>query len=179
MKRCDLLVDAGRRRFLSGAGALTAAAASVAVLPTEAKAAPGAALPKYPSNRLANVSDLKANAPFDVSYPDADAPGVLIKLGQRVPGGVGPDGDIVGFSTLCPHKGFPAQLQRDRQDTELSGPLFPLRLREGRPAGLGPRHAEPAAIHATRRRQGRHLRRRRGRVALRPPVERALREDQT
>jgi arsenite oxidase small subunit len=107
MKRCDLLVDAGRRRFLSGAGAMTAAAASVAVLPTDAKAAPGAALPKYPSNRLANVSELKANAPFDVSYPDADAPGVLIKLGQRVPGGAGPDGDIVGFSTLCPHKGFP------------------------------------------------------------------------
>jgi arsenite oxidase small subunit len=107
MTKCDLLVDAGRRRFLSGAGAMTAAAASVAVLPTDAKAAPGGALPKYPSNRLANVSELKANAPFDVSYPDADAPGVLLKLGQRVPGGAGPDGDIVGFSTLCPHKGFP------------------------------------------------------------------------
>jgi arsenite oxidase small subunit len=107
MKRCDLLVDAGRRRFLSGAGAMTAAAASVAILPSEAQAAAGTALPKYPSNRLANVSQLKANAPLDVSYPDADAPGVLIKLGQRVPGGVGPDGDIVGFSTLCPHKGFP------------------------------------------------------------------------
>jgi arsenite oxidase large subunit len=24
-----------------------------------------------------------------------------------VPGGAGPDGDIVGFSTLCPHKGYP------------------------------------------------------------------------
>ena len=107
MKRCDLLVDAGRRRFLSGAGALTAAAASVAVLAPEAKAAPGTALPKYPSNRLANISDLKANTPFDVSYPDPDAPGVLIKLGQRVPGGAGSDGDIVGFSTVCPHKGFP------------------------------------------------------------------------
>jgi arsenite oxidase small subunit len=23
-----------------------------------------------------------------------------------VPTGVGPDGDVVGFSTLCPHKGF-------------------------------------------------------------------------
>jgi arsenite oxidase small subunit len=31
---------------------------------------------------------------------------VLLKLGQPVEGGVGPDGDIVGFSTLCPHKGF-------------------------------------------------------------------------
>jgi arsenite oxidase small subunit len=32
---------------------------------------------------------------------------VLLKLGKRVPGGVGADGDIVGFSTTCPHKGFP------------------------------------------------------------------------
>jgi arsenite oxidase small subunit len=31
---------------------------------------------------------------------------VLLKLGQPADGGVGPDGDIVGFSTLCPHKGF-------------------------------------------------------------------------
>ena len=30
-----------------------------------------------------------------------------MKLGSKVPGGVGPDGDIVGFTTICPHKGFP------------------------------------------------------------------------
>ncbi len=36
------------------------------------------------------------------SYPDADSPGVLLKLGSRVEGGAGPDGDIVAFSTLCP-----------------------------------------------------------------------------
>lgn len=58
-------------------------------------------------NRLANVRDLKPNEPLSVSYPDRDAPGVLLKLGKRVPTGVGPDGDIVGFSTICPHKGFP------------------------------------------------------------------------
>jgi arsenite oxidase small subunit len=32
---------------------------------------------------------------------------VLIKLGRKVDGGGGPDGDIVAFSTLCPHKGYP------------------------------------------------------------------------
>jgi arsenite oxidase small subunit len=77
------------------------------VLPAEAKAAAGQAIVAYPSNRLANVKDLKANEPFEVAYPDADAPGVLIKLGAKVDGGVGPDGDIVGFTTICPHKGFP------------------------------------------------------------------------
>ena len=56
----------------------------------------------------------------NVSYPDADAPGVLIKLGVRVPTGVGPDGDIVGFSTICPHKGFP--LAYNKSDRTLNCP---------------------------------------------------------
>jgi arsenite oxidase small subunit len=107
MKRCNNLVDAGRRQFLSGAGVVTAGAAAATVLPTQAKAAPSAALVKYPANRLANVKDLKVNTPLDVAYPDRDAPGVLIKLGTSVAAGVGPDRDIVGFTTICPHKGFP------------------------------------------------------------------------
>ena len=45
--------------------------------------------------------------PLEVAYPDDDAPGVLLKLGKAVEGGAGPDGDIVGFTTICPHKGFP------------------------------------------------------------------------
>ena len=107
MKRCDKLAEVGRRRFLSGAFAAAAAMPAAALLPQKAKAATGGARVDYPSNRLANVSELKPNETLDVSYPDADAPGVLLKLGKRVPGGAGPDGDIVGFSTICPHKGFP------------------------------------------------------------------------
>jgi arsenite oxidase small subunit len=107
MKRCEALVDLGRRRFLAGAGVATAGAAAAAVMPSPAKAAPTAALVKYPTDRLANLSDLKVDEPFAVAYPDDEAPGVLIKLGTAVPGDVGPDGDIVGFSTVCPHKGFP------------------------------------------------------------------------
>jgi arsenite oxidase small subunit len=107
MKRCNHLVDVGRRHFLTGAGAISAGAAAATVLPSEAKAAAGGAVVKYPSNRLANVSDLKVNEPLQVAYPDKDAPGVLLKLGSRVPGGAGADGDVVGFTTICPHKGFP------------------------------------------------------------------------
>jgi arsenite oxidase small subunit len=83
------------------------AAASAVVRPSDAQAAVPTARVTYPSSKLANVKDLKPNEAFDVSYPDADAPGVLIKIGKRVPGGTGPDGDIVGFTTICPHKGFP------------------------------------------------------------------------
>ena len=107
MKRCDRLVEVGRRQFLSGAGVMTAGVAAATLMPTETKAAAGGAVVKYPSNRLANVRDLKVNEPFDVSYPDKDAPGVLLKLGSQVQGGVGADGDIVGFTIICPHKGFP------------------------------------------------------------------------
>jgi arsenite oxidase small subunit len=107
MQRCDKLVDVGRRQFLRGAGYAAVGVAAASTVPLPAKAAPSQALVSYPSARLANVKDLKINEAFQVSYPDADAPGVLIKLGSKVDGGVGPDGDIVGFTTLCPHKGFP------------------------------------------------------------------------
>jgi arsenite oxidase small subunit len=100
------MVDLGRRQFLRG-GALATAGVALAATGREARAAPPAALVEYPSSRLANIADLEVNVPFDVAYPDAEAPGVLLKLGHAVEGGVGPDGDIVGFTTICPHKGFP------------------------------------------------------------------------
>ncbi len=106
-KACPGLVDLGRRRFLKGGGAAAAGAAAAAVLPMKAaRATPGARV-KYPSSRLANLADLKENEPFEVAYPDEDAPGVLLKLGKPVEGGVGPDRDIVGFTAVCPHKGYP------------------------------------------------------------------------
>lgn len=107
MKRCRTMVDTGRRQFLRGTGMAAAGAAVATVTTQEAKAAPAAARVNYPSKKLGNVKSLKVNEPLEVSYPDAEAPGVILKLGQRVDGGAGPDGDIVGFSTICPHKGYP------------------------------------------------------------------------
>ena len=117
---CDKLVDSGRRKFLTGASVTAVGAAASAVIAAPAKAQPAAALVNYPSSRLGNVHDLKVNEPLSVSYPDADAPGVVIKLGTRVPTGAGPDGDIVGFSTICPHKGFP--LAYNQSDGTLNCP---------------------------------------------------------
>jgi len=107
MKGCDKLVDVGRRQFLrrGALGGIAAAATTVVARDVEAKPMP--ARVEYPSTKIGTVAQLKANAPADITYPDKDSPGVLIKLGTRVPGGAGPDGDIVAFSTLCPHKGFP------------------------------------------------------------------------
>jgi arsenite oxidase small subunit len=97
-----------------------AGVAAATVSMPQAKAAPAPARVNYPSNRLANVNDLKLNEPLSVSYPDNDAPGVLLKLGKRVADGSGPDGDIVGFSTTCPHKGFP--LTYNKSDRTLNCP---------------------------------------------------------
>ena len=112
---CQYLVDLGRRHFIKSAlFAATAAAVPNGIAQTANKS-PGNTLAKspthaggdYPSNRLANLKELKVNTPVNVSYPDSASPGVLLKLGRQVEGGVGPDGDVVAFSTLCAHKGYP------------------------------------------------------------------------
>lgn len=107
MTTCVTRAGIGRRHFLCGGATAVAGAAAAALTPAAAAAAPGPALARvsYPVSRLANVRDLKAAEPLVVAYPDPDSPGLLIKVGQAIDGGVGPDGDIVGFSTLCPHKG--------------------------------------------------------------------------
>ncbi len=115
MKRCRLMAEVGRRQFLKGtlASAAGAAAASTVAPQGEAAVPRGGAVPPYPRTRLANIRDLAINEPFEVTYPDADAPGVLLKLGTPVEGGVGPNRDIVGFTTVCPHKGFPLHYVKD------------------------------------------------------------------
>ena len=118
MRKCDRLVDVGRRQFLAGGAAATAGVAAAAVVhPTPAAAR---ARVDYPSNRLANISELSDNIPVDIAYPDADSPGILVKLGRSVPGGVGPAADIVAYSVLCPHNGY--QLLYDRGDRTLNCP---------------------------------------------------------
>ncbi len=121
MQGCDKLIDAGRRAFFARTAAVAVGAAATSAIPSiTGRAAPSLALVNYPSTKLANIRDLKVNEPKDITYPDADSPGVLLKLGSRVEGGVGPDGDIVAFSTLCPHKGFP--LTYGANDKTLSCP---------------------------------------------------------
>lgn len=112
MARCARLADVGRRQFLSGSVATAATAAAASLSSTQAAAAaPALARVTYPSSRLGNLADLQTDVPVDIAYPDTASPSVLLKLGKPAMGGVGPDGDIVAFSTLCPHKGFPLGYQ--------------------------------------------------------------------
>jgi arsenite oxidase small subunit len=46
---------------------------------------------------------------------------VLLKLGNAVAGGAGPDGDIVAFSVLCPHKGWVLSYHADDKTLNCPG----------------------------------------------------------
>jgi len=97
-----------RRTFFKVAGA-TAAGATL-VRPNSAEAAQadaGRATLPYPSKAVGMANALKLNEPLSFSYPDDSSPCAMVKMGRRVPGGVGPDGDIVAFSILCTHMGCP------------------------------------------------------------------------
>jgi arsenite oxidase small subunit len=59
----------------------------------------------FPRVMVAKVSDLVASTPVSFNYPLEETPNILVKLGVKAPGGVGPDGDIVAYSAVCQHLG--------------------------------------------------------------------------
>ncbi len=59
----------------------------------------------FPQLMIANVSDLVESTPIPFNYPLEETPNILVKLGVKATGGVGPDGDIVAFSVVCQHLG--------------------------------------------------------------------------
>lgn len=59
----------------------------------------------FPRLMIANVSDLVVSKPISFNYPLEETPNILVKLGVKAAGGVGPDGDIVGYSVVCQHLG--------------------------------------------------------------------------
>ncbi len=107
MKGGNRPIELGRRQFLRGGATAAAATVAAGAMARSADATPALARITYPSAKLVNIKDLKIDQPVLIAYPDKDSPGVIIKLGRKVEGGVGPDGDVVAFSTLCPHKGYP------------------------------------------------------------------------
>ena len=103
----------GRRNFLKWLAALstvTIFAGIASVLRSISNPAPtGSSLTSsrtgFPRYKVANLRDVRVNQPVAFNYPLDDEPNVLVKLGQPAAGGVGPDGDIVAFSTICQHLG--------------------------------------------------------------------------
>lgn len=107
-----------RRFFLKASGGTAAAvgAAGAALVATPAQAQPPASaassttLP-YPRSSVGKAAGMPVNQVVSFTYPDADSPCVALRTGGPVSGGVGPDKDIVAFSTLCTHMGCPVSYE--------------------------------------------------------------------
>lgn len=67
----------------------------------------------YPRTGITSLQKLKQDVPVLFSYPDPSSYCTLVKMGRPVPGGVGPDRDIVAYSTLCTHMGCPVVYDAD------------------------------------------------------------------
>jgi arsenite oxidase small subunit len=59
----------------------------------------------FPRVKVGNLSDLAAGKSVSFNYPLVETPNLLVKLGEKAEGGVGPDGDIIAFSQICQHLG--------------------------------------------------------------------------
>jgi arsenite oxidase small subunit len=108
--------EISRRSFLKlGTGAV-ATGTVAAVAPGAAEAKPTdtsrTSLP-YPKKHIGTASHLAARGTLAFSYPDAASPCLAIKTGGAVPGGVGPERDIVAYSTQCTHMGCPLAYDAD------------------------------------------------------------------
>jgi len=105
-----------RRFFLKSGGTAAAVVGSVVIPIHSASAAPaagaaGATTLPYPLKAVGKAGAMPANQVVNFTYPDASSPCVAIRMGSTVPGGVGPNKDIVAYSSLCTHMGCPVSYE--------------------------------------------------------------------
>lgn len=95
-----------RRRFLAIVG-LGGAGAGVAALPGCASTPPpgATATTVLPTRRLTLLSRLQVGHPLTTTYPDKDSPIVVVMFDKAVADGVGPNSNVVAYSTICTHLG--------------------------------------------------------------------------
>ena len=99
-----------RRNFLKlavtfSAMLVVAGIAAITKAVTSAPPSESSASATFPKVKVATLTGLDVNQPVLFNYPLDNEPNVLVKLGQKAEGGVGPEGDIVAFSALCQHLG--------------------------------------------------------------------------
>ncbi|MDQ7728296.1 arsenate reductase (azurin) small subunit [Halomonas sp. SpR8] len=76
---------------------------------------PGSTTLPYPKELVTKLSELVINQPIYFSYPDERSPCVVIRRGREVKGGVGPDKDVVAYSTQCTHMGCPVSYDQEAE----------------------------------------------------------------
>ena len=100
-----------RRNFLKSSGAVAAipimGSAGNALAKENSQQPDTGIMLDYPKTTVSNVSQLAVNKAVSFHFPDKNSPCAVIRMGHAVPGGVGPDKDIVAYSILCNHMGCP------------------------------------------------------------------------
>lgn len=98
-----------RRAFLQFSGSAAVSSPLIAGWSSSAAAQDSEAAARttldYPREPVGKAGELQTGVPVSFSYPDDSSPCAVVKLGEPVDGGTGPDGDIVAYSTLCTHMG--------------------------------------------------------------------------
>ncbi|MDH3668488.1 MAG: arsenate reductase (azurin) small subunit [Paracoccaceae bacterium] len=105
----DKTPKVSRRDILSIGAAAGLGAGLASLEPSPARAQ------TMPQTEVAKLADLAPGTALDFAYPDEDSPAILLAMGGPVEDGIGPNGNIVAFSTLCTHKGCPVGWQTDQQ----------------------------------------------------------------
>lgn len=98
-----------RRIFMMTSSGSAVALATVALTPTQAAESVRSSTVEagYPRRALGKASAMPLNQVVSFTYPDPSSPCYAIRLGTEVPGGIGPNRDIVAYSGLCSHMGCP------------------------------------------------------------------------
>ena len=104
-------VKLNRRFFLKSGGSAAAVVGAVVIPIHSAEASThtpqGATTLNYPKKAVGKARGMPVNQAVRFNYPDASSPCYAIRMGNSVPGGIGPDKDIVAYSSLCTHMGCP------------------------------------------------------------------------
>lgn len=95
-----------RRNFLISAGVTTTIMITLNPGTPQAREVP-AQVTEYPRQFVAKLSDLKPDVPFDFNYPDEGeySENMIVRMGVKAGGGIGPDQDVVAFNYACTHQG--------------------------------------------------------------------------
>jgi arsenite oxidase small subunit len=152
-----------RRTFLKSGGVAVAAAAASGAPTALAAPAPAAGATattlNYPKRSVSKVSNLALNKAVAFTYPDPASPCFAVRVGTAVPGGVGPNHDIVAYSAMCTHMGCPLAYDADTRifrchchfsmfDAEQGGQMICGQATENLPRVLLEYDAKTDSIHA-------------------------------
>ena len=115
-----------RREFVIAGGAIGAALGGGIVAPValtwerDRSGELAAVTARFPEVRVARWPELAVGETTAFDYPAEGQPNLAVRIGRPVEHGVGPERDLVAFSSTCTHMGCP--LEEYRADTATLGP---------------------------------------------------------